>query len=55
MAKISKSAAKERIEALSAELERHNYNYYVLNASRVARRKAPARPAKEKFAKASIA
>ena len=32
MAKISKSAAKERIEALSAELERHNYNYYVLNA-----------------------
>ena len=32
MAKISKSAAKARIEALSQELKRHNYNYYVLNA-----------------------
>ena len=32
MAKITKSAAKERIEALSEELKRHNYNYYVLNA-----------------------
>ena len=31
MAKISKSAAKERIEALSTELKRHNYEYYVLN------------------------
>ena len=31
MAKISKSAAKERIQALSEELRRHNYNYYVLN------------------------
>ena len=31
MAKISKSAAKERIAALSEELRRHNYNYYVLN------------------------
>ena len=31
MAKISKSAAKVRIEALSEELKRHNYNYYVLN------------------------
>jgi len=31
MAKISKSAAKERIEFLKKELERHNYNYYVLN------------------------
>ena len=32
MAKISKTAAKERIEFLKRELERHNYNYYVLNA-----------------------
>ena len=32
MAKISKTAAKERIEFLKKELERHNYNYYVLNA-----------------------
>ncbi|MBO4557004.1 MAG: NAD-dependent DNA ligase LigA [Bacteroidales bacterium] len=32
MSKISKSAARERIEALSQELRRHNYNYYVLNA-----------------------
>ena len=31
MSKISKSAAKVRIEALSEELRRHNYNYYVLN------------------------
>ena len=31
MSKISKSAAKVRIEALSEELSRHNYNYYVLN------------------------
>ena len=31
MAKISKSAAKVRIDALSEELRRHNYNYYVLN------------------------
>lgn len=31
MAKISKSVAKARIEALSEELKRHNYNYYVLN------------------------
>ena len=32
MAKISKSDAKERIGLLKRELERHNYNYYVLNA-----------------------
>ena len=32
MAKITKSAAKERIDFLKKELERHNYNYYVLNA-----------------------
>ncbi len=32
MAKIGKTAAKERIEFLKKELERHNYNYYVLNA-----------------------
>ena len=32
MVKITKSAAKERIKALSEELRRHNYNYYVLNA-----------------------
>ena len=31
MAKISKSAAKERIAALSEELRMHNYNYYVLS------------------------
>jgi DNA ligase (NAD+) len=31
MAKISKTAARERIEFLKKELERHNYNYYVLN------------------------
>ena len=31
MAKISKTAARERIEFLKRELERHNYNYYVLN------------------------
>ena len=31
MAKISKAAAQERIEFLKKELERHNYNYYVLN------------------------
>ena len=30
--KLSKSAAKERIEALSKELTAHNYNYYVLNS-----------------------
>ena len=35
MAKISKSAAKVRIEALQKELEQHNYNYYVLNAPTV--------------------
>lgn len=32
MAKISKTSAKERIEFLSKELERHNRNYYVMNA-----------------------
>ena len=32
MAKIDKTAAKERIGFLKRELERHNYNYYVLNA-----------------------
>ena len=32
MAKIGKAAAKERIEFLKKELERQNYNYYVLNA-----------------------
>ena len=32
MAKISKSAAKERIVLLRKELERYNYQYYVLNA-----------------------
>ena len=32
MAKIGKTAAKERIEFLKRELERHNYNYYVRNA-----------------------
>ena len=32
MAKITLSAARERIEFLKKELERHNYNYYVLNA-----------------------
>ena len=32
MAKINKAAAKERIEFLKKELERQNYNYYVLNA-----------------------
>jgi len=32
MAKISKTTAKERIEFLKRELEKHNYNYYVLNA-----------------------
>ncbi|MCR5709400.1 MAG: NAD-dependent DNA ligase LigA [Bacteroidales bacterium] len=31
MAKIGKSEAKERIGFLKEELERHNYNYYVLN------------------------
>ena len=31
MSKISKSAARVRIEALTEELRRHNYNYYVLN------------------------
>ena len=31
MAKISKAAARERIEFLKKELERHNHNYYVLN------------------------
>ena len=31
MAKISKTAAKDRIEFLKKELEQHNYNYYVLN------------------------
>jgi DNA ligase (NAD+) len=31
MAKISKTAARERIEFLKRELEQHNYNYYVLN------------------------
>ena len=31
MAKISKAAAKERIELLKRELEQHNYNYYVRN------------------------
>ena len=31
MAKISKSAAKERIAALNKELRMHNYNYYVLS------------------------
>lgn len=32
MAKISKSAAKERIEQLRMEINGHNYNYYVLNS-----------------------
>lgn len=32
MAKITKSAAKERIGFLRKELERHNRNYYVLNS-----------------------
>ena len=32
MAKIGKTEAKERIEFLRRELEKHNYNYYVLNA-----------------------
>ena len=32
MARINKAAARERIEFLKRELERHNYNYYVLNA-----------------------
>lgn len=32
MAKISKSAAKERIQYLKDALERHNYSYYVLNS-----------------------
>jgi DNA ligase (NAD+) len=32
MAKISKSAAKERIEQLRKEINGHNYNYYVLNS-----------------------
>ena len=32
MAKIGKTAAKERIDFLKRELERHNHNYYVLNA-----------------------
>lgn len=32
MAKISKSAAKERIERLREEINGHNYNYYVLNS-----------------------
>ena len=31
MAKIGKAAAKERIDFLKKELERQNYNYYVLN------------------------
>ena len=32
MAKISKTDAKQRIEFLKKELERHNHNYYVLNS-----------------------
>ena len=32
MSKIGKTAARDRIEFLKKELERHNYNYYVLNA-----------------------
>jgi len=32
MAKITKKSAKERIEFLKKELEKHNHNYYVLNA-----------------------
>ena len=32
MAKLGKTAAKQRIDFLKKELERHNYNYYVLNA-----------------------
>jgi DNA ligase, NAD-dependent len=32
MAKIGKAAAQQRIEFLKKELERHNHNYYVLNA-----------------------
>ena len=35
MAKITKSAAKERIRFLEKELERHNHNYYVLNAPEI--------------------
>ena len=31
MAKIDKAAAQARIAFLKQELERHNYNYYVLN------------------------
>ena len=31
MARITASAARERIEFLKKELEKHNYNYYVLN------------------------
>jgi len=32
MGKLSKAAAKQRIDFLKKELERQNYNYYVLNA-----------------------
>lgn len=35
MAKISKTAAKERISFLRRELERHNHNYYVLNSPQI--------------------
>ena len=31
MARITKEAAKQRIDFLKKELERQNYNYYVLN------------------------
>ena len=36
MSKITKSAAKERIEQLRKEINGHNYNYYVLNAPVIA-------------------
>lgn len=32
MSKLSKSAARERIDYLRKEIEGHNYNYYVLNS-----------------------
>lgn len=35
MAKISKTAAKERMSFLRRELERHNHNYYVLNSPQI--------------------
>ena len=32
---MKKSEAKSRIEQLSAELKRHNHNYYVLNSPEI--------------------